>query len=158
MALCVLRTAPVHWPVVRTRAWGSETYTTYPIVIKRVYNLNILITITIAFTFTHFSWLHALGSFVSRNIRVVFKNAVWPPKPDVFYECLTRSLKAMSIYSVIWHFFQFRHFFATLTGNDASNWLNIIKFVISRSISVEIDTSLAYYLKFYFRRPFWTFF
>ena len=40
-------------------------------------------------------------------------------------------------------FFSILTFFATLTGNDASNRLNIIIFVISRSISVEIDTSLA---------------
>ena len=88
MALCVLRTAPVHWPVVRTPAGGSQTYTTYPTVIKMISNLDILITITIIFTFNHFSWLNALRSFGSRNIGVVFKNAIWPPKPDVFYECL----------------------------------------------------------------------
>ena len=71
----------------------------------------------------------------------------------------TRSLKAMSIYSVNWHvFFSILTFFATLTGNDAPNRLNIIIFVISRSISVEIDTSLALFQKFYFWRPFWFFF
>ena len=37
---------------------------------------------------------------------------------------------------------------AILTGNDASNRLNIIIFVISRSISVELDTSLALFQKF----------
>ena len=44
-------------------------------------------------------------------------------------------------------FFSILTFFATLTGNDASNRLNIIIFVISRSISVEIDTSLALFKK-----------
>ena len=34
-----------------------------------------------------------------------------------------------------------------MTGNDATNRLNIIIFVISRSISVEIDTSLALFQK-----------
>ena len=38
-------------------------------------------------------------------------------------------------------------FFATLTENDTSNRLNIIIFVISRSISVEKDTSLALFKK-----------
>ena len=65
----------------------------------------------------------------------------------------------MSIYSVNWHvFFSILTFFATLTGNDAPNRLNIIIFVISRSISVEIDTSLALFQKFCFWRPFWIFF
>ena len=41
-------------------------------------------------------------------------------------------------------------FCATLTGNEASNRLNITIFVISRSISVEIDTSLALFKKLYF--------
>ena len=40
-------------------------------------------------------------------------------------------------------FFSILTCFATLTGNDASNRLNIIIFVISRSILVGIDTSLA---------------
>ena len=44
-------------------------------------------------------------------------------------------------------FFKFLTFFAPLTGNDASNRLNIIIFAISRSISVEIDTSLALFQK-----------
>ena len=49
--------------------------------------------------------------------------------------------------------------FDTLTGNDASNQIKIyiIIFVISRLISVEIDTSLALFQKFYFWRPFWFF-
>ena len=51
-------------------------------------------------------------------------------------------------------FFSILTMFATLTGNDASNRLNIIIFVISRSISVEIDTSLALFQKFYFWRSF----
>ena len=49
-------------------------------------------------------------------------------------------------------------FFATLTGNDASNRLDIIIFVISRSISVEIDLSLVLFQKFYVWRPFLIFF
>ena len=47
---------------------------------------------------------------------------------------------------------------AILTGYDAFNRLNIIIFVISRSILVEFDTSLALFRKFYFWRPFWFFF
>ena len=54
--------------------------------------------------------------------------------------------------------FSMSTFFATLTGNDASNRLNIIKFVISRSISVEIDTSLALFQKNIFCGPFVLFF
>ena len=43
-------------------------------------------------------------------------------------------------------FFNF-DIFDTLTGNDASNQLNIIIFVTSRSISDDIDTSLALFQK-----------
>ena len=62
----------------------------------------------------------------------------------------TRPLMVMSIYSVIWHFFSILTFFYTLTGNGTSNRLNIIIFMISRSISVEIDTSLALFQKYFF--------
>ena len=51
-------------------------------------------------------------------------------------------------------FFLIIDIFAHLTGNDASNRLNIIIFAISRSISVEIDTSLALFQKKKFWRPF----
>ena len=44
-------------------------------------------------------------------------------------------------------FFSILIFFATLTGSDASNRLNIIIYAISRSILVEIDTSLALFQK-----------
>ena len=44
-------------------------------------------------------------------------------------------------------FFYFLTFFAPLTGNEASNRLNIIIFAISRSISIKIDTSLALFQK-----------
>ena len=40
--------------------------------------------------------------------------------------------------------------FDTLTKNDASNRLNIIIIVIIRSISIEIDTSLALFQKLFF--------
>ena len=63
----------------------------------------------------------------------------------------TRSLKAMSIYSVIW-LFSFWHFIlssAILFGNDACNWLNISKLVISMSILVEIDTLLTLFQKIF---------
>ena len=48
----------------------------------------------------------------------------------------------------------FCHFFFR---NYSSNRQNIIKFVISGSELVEIDTSLARFQKFYFWRPFWFF-
>ena len=96
----------------------------------------------------------------------------------------TRPLKAMPVYSVIWHLrlrdsFLSSSFVAQLlerslpmievmvlnsahpnifSGNDAFNRLNSIIFVINRSISVEIDTSLAFFQKMYFWRPFWIFF
>ena len=44
-------------------------------------------------------------------------------------------------------FFKILIFFAILTGYDASNRLNMITFAISRSISVEIDTSFALFKK-----------
>ena len=56
----------------------------------------------------------------------------------------------MSIYSVTWLFLIFTFDFdisAILFGKDASNRLNFIKFVISRSILVEIETSLALFPK-----------
>ena len=43
---------------------------------------------------------------------------------------------------------------AILTGNDASNRLNISKFVISRSISIKIDTSFALFQIFVIGRHF----
>ena len=49
-------------------------------------------------------------------------------------------------------------FFAPLTRNNATNRLNIIIFIISRSISVVKDTSLAFFKKNCFWRPFWIFF
>ena len=48
-------------------------------------------------------------------------------------------------------------FFAIFYRNYLSNRQNIIKFVISGSELVEIDTSLARFQKFYFWRPFWFF-
>ena len=62
----------------------------------------------------------------------------------------------VNIFSQLTFFFIF-DIFVFLTGNDASNRLNIIIFVISRSLLVEIDTSLALFQKFYFWRPFWIF-
>ena len=47
---------------------------------------------------------------------------------------------------------------AILFGNDASNWLNISKLVISMSILVEIDTPLALFQKNIFGGPFDFFF
>ena len=46
-------------------------------------------------------------------------------------------------------FFSILTFFAYLTENDISNRLNITKFIIRRSISVEIDTSLALFETFF---------
>ena len=57
-----------------------------------------------------------------------------------------------------WFFFFILILFATVTGNYAFTRLNIIIFVIRRSISVEIDTSLALFQTLYFWRSFWFFF
>ena len=63
----------------------------------------------------------------------------------------------VNIFSQLTFFFNF-DIFATLTGIDASNRLDIIIFVIRRSISVEIDTSLALFRKKIFGGHFMIFF
>merc|ERR1712115_592931 len=55
----------------------------------------------------------------------------------------------VNIFSHLTIFSFFLHFLAFFSGNDASNRLNIIIFVISRSISVVIDTSLALFQKIF---------
>ena len=55
----------------------------------------------------------------------------------------------VNIFRHLTFFFNF-DIFDTLTGNDTSNRLKMIIFVISRSISVEIDTSLALFKNIFF--------
>ena len=75
------------------------------------------------------------------------KNPSWIQLSKKFLNREKR-LMAISIYSVIWHFYF--DIFALLTKNDAFTRLNIIIFVFSRSILVEIDTSLALFQKNFF--------
>ena len=66
------------------------------------------------------------------------------------FKDVTRSLKAMTIYSITLLFYMLTFDYdisAILFEKDASHRLNFTKFVISRSILVEIETSLALFPK-----------
>ena len=54
-----------------------------------------------------------------------------------------RLLKAMSIYSVLWHSSFNFDIFSSLSKNKLTNRQNKCNFVISESILIELDTLLA---------------